>query len=163
MIRKIINPFSGKPGYRCFGCCPDNPIGLHLHFEEDGDTVQCRWDPSDLYQGFNGVLHGGIQSTLLDELGGWTIMVKIGTNGVTSKMEVKYRKPVQIEKGPLLLKAKIQKQDLRFATIEACIYDSEQLLCTEAHIDFYLFPEERARKELFFPGKEFFFDTEVKD
>ena len=30
--KKIINPWRNHEGYNCFGCSPDNPIGLHLEF-----------------------------------------------------------------------------------------------------------------------------------
>ena len=29
-IKKIINPWLNRPEYNCFGCCPNNPIGLHM-------------------------------------------------------------------------------------------------------------------------------------
>ena len=35
--KKIINPWRNHEGYNCFGCSPDNPIGLHLEFYEDGE------------------------------------------------------------------------------------------------------------------------------
>jgi hypothetical protein len=38
-MKKIINPWRNHPEYNCFGCCPDNPIGLHLEFYEDGDYI----------------------------------------------------------------------------------------------------------------------------
>ena len=51
--RKIINPWrrsaegrlQGKnhPEYNCFGCCPENPIGLHMEFYEDGDYIVSKW------------------------------------------------------------------------------------------------------------------------
>ena len=37
--KKIINPWCNNPQYHCFGCCPDNPIGLHMEFYEDGDYI----------------------------------------------------------------------------------------------------------------------------
>ena len=37
--KKIINPWRNHEGYNCFGCSPDNPIGLHLEFYEDGDYI----------------------------------------------------------------------------------------------------------------------------
>jgi hypothetical protein len=36
-MKKIINPWRNYKGYNCFGCCPDNPIVLHLVFYEEGD------------------------------------------------------------------------------------------------------------------------------
>ena len=37
--KKIINPWRNNPQYHCFGCCPDNPIGLHMEFYEEGDYI----------------------------------------------------------------------------------------------------------------------------
>ena len=42
-MKKIINPWRDHPGYNCFGCCPDNPIGLHMEFYEDGDYIVSKW------------------------------------------------------------------------------------------------------------------------
>ena len=36
-MKKIINPWEGLDGYMCFGCAPNNPLGLHMEFFEDGD------------------------------------------------------------------------------------------------------------------------------
>ena len=44
-MKKIINPWRNHPEYNCFGCCPDNPIGLHLEFFEDGDYIVSKWHP----------------------------------------------------------------------------------------------------------------------
>ena len=35
-MKKIINPWEGLDGYMCFGCAPNNPLGLHMEFFEDG-------------------------------------------------------------------------------------------------------------------------------
>jgi len=69
-MRKIRNPYAetGKTDNQCFGCSPNNPIGLHLEFWEKGEEVIAKWIPRKSLQGFRDVLHGGIQATLLDEL-----------------------------------------------------------------------------------------------
>jgi uncharacterized protein (TIGR00369 family) len=157
MARKILNPFAGRQNYHCFGCCPDNPMGLHLEFSEEGEKVLCHWLPAPEYQGFTGVLHGGIQATLLDETGGWAIMVKLGTAGVTSKMEVKYRRPVRTDEGVLRLEAIVISSTARIATLRCSIYNAADELCTEAIIEYFIFSEERACKELHYPGRTAFF------
>ena len=70
-MKKIDNPWLGQEGYNCIGCCPDNPIGLHLEFWEDGGDVVSQWAPSPDHQGWVDTLHGGVQSMLLDEVAGW--------------------------------------------------------------------------------------------
>ena len=86
-MKKIKNPWLHKPGYNCIGCSPDNPMGLHLDFWEDGEDVVSRWTPTADYQGWIDTLHGGVQSLLLDEVAGWVVTRKLQTTGVTSKME----------------------------------------------------------------------------
>ena len=78
-MKKIKNPYAGleEQGYNCFACCPDNPFGLKMEFYEDGDDIVCLWDAHPNFQGWLNTLHGGIQSTLMDEIGGWLINRKL--------------------------------------------------------------------------------------
>ena len=80
-MKKIINPFLHLEGYNCFGCAPNNPLGVKLEFYEDGDYIVSQWKPSSNYQGWLNTLHGGIQSVLLDEICGWVVMRKLQTGG----------------------------------------------------------------------------------
>lgn len=91
-MKKIINPWKGLEGYNCFGCAPDNEAGVRMEFYEDGDEIVSVWKPRPEYQGWIDTLHGGIQAVLLDEICAWTVLRKLQTTGVTSKMETRYRK-----------------------------------------------------------------------
>ena len=51
----------------CFGCGCNNPIGLKLKFNIDGDSLQTEFTPDKAHQGWPGLLHGGILGCLLDE------------------------------------------------------------------------------------------------
>ena len=51
-MKKIINPWEGLDGYMCFGCAPNNPLGLHMEFFEDGDDIVAFWKPQGTYQGW---------------------------------------------------------------------------------------------------------------
>ena len=64
MMKKIINPWRNHEGYNCFGCSPDNPIGLHMEFYEDGDYIVSTWHPEHNYQGWVDTMHGGILLTI---------------------------------------------------------------------------------------------------
>ena len=100
-MNKIKNPYIGleQQGYNCFACCPTNPYGLKMEFYEDGDDIVSIWNPGDNYQGWLKTLHGGIQATLIDELGAWVISRKLQTSGVTTNLQVKYRNPIPTEIG----------------------------------------------------------------
>ena len=95
-MKKIKNPYLGlqEQGYNCFACCPDNPPGLKMEFYEDGDDLVCVWNSDDNYQGWLKTLHGGIQATLMDELGGWIVNRKLQTAGMTTNITMKYLHPV---------------------------------------------------------------------
>ena len=80
----------------CYACGVENPAGLHLHFYEDDDgRVVVHFTPADVYQGYPGVLHGGIICTLLDETIGRALL-RDDYWAVTGKLEVRFRKPVPI-------------------------------------------------------------------
>ena len=53
---------------RCFGCDQENPIGLRLSFDWEGDALVSRFTPGEDHQGWPGVVHGGIIATLLYEV-----------------------------------------------------------------------------------------------
>ncbi len=155
----ISNPFTGSPTYNCFGCSPSNSIGLKLRFREEGEWLMADWDPCGEYEGWLNTLHGGIQATLLDEIGSWIVFVKLGTAGVTSKLEMKFRKAVLISDGTITLKAKIVGMKRNIAMIEASLHNS-QGLCADALMHYFTFPAEKARKEFLFPEREAFFSEE---
>ena len=85
----------------CFGCGQDNPIGLKLNFKWDGKTARTEFTPGKLYQGWAGLLHGGIIICILDEAMGYAAIFE-GMNCVTAKMQVKLIRPALIDE-PLII------------------------------------------------------------
>lgn len=84
-----------KPeGYNCFACGTANPIGLNLEFYVKGDRICSEITPGKYHVGWADITHGGIVSTLLDEVMSWTILYFKRIFFVTRKMELKYIKPV---------------------------------------------------------------------
>lgn len=158
MNKKLTNPYQKDPEYNCFGCSQKHPFGLKLKFEEEGDYIISKWQPSLLYQGWNGVLHGGIQATLLDEIASWVVSAKIGKAGVTADMHIKLKHAVLITEKPLLLKAKIKDLNRNLALIEAELYDSENKLCVISEFKYFVFNDEVSKEKFNFPGKDAFFE-----
>lgn len=57
-----------RPQPQCFACGASNPSGLKLQFHVNGHgSVIADWTPSNIWEGFQGFIHGGIVSTVLDE------------------------------------------------------------------------------------------------
>ncbi len=158
-MRKIVNPFQSL-GNPCFACSKTNPIGLKLDFFEDGDRVVSEWEPRPDLQGYINVLHGGIQTTLLDEIASWAVYVKAGTAGVTSSIDIRFLRPVYINRGALKISARLEKQEDRLAVLHTELRDRNDRLCTEATVCYFLFPEKIAREKYHYPGIEAFFEGE---
>jgi len=86
-----------KPqGHNCFACGTENPIGLNLQFYRLADTVCTELTLQRRYEGWEGVVHGGIVSTLLDEVMSWAIMYTKKVFLVTRKIDIKYVRPVLV-------------------------------------------------------------------
>lgn len=149
-MRKIINPWEKHEGYYCFGCASDNSAGLHMEFYEEGDEVLSIWKPRSEYQGWIDTLHGGIQAVLLDEICAWTILRKLQTTGVTSKMETRYRKPVSTKDSHVVLRASIREVRRNLVLVDAKLYNKEGEVCTEALCTYFTFSKEKAEQEMGF-------------
>ena len=151
-MKKIKNPWLHKPGYNCIGCSPDNPMGLHLDFWEDGEDVVSRWTPTADYQGWIDTLHGGVQSLLLDEVAGWVVTRKLQTTGVTSKMEVQYVKPISTYDSLLTIRARISRQMRNVAFIVGEIYNAHGEVCTKATLTYFCASRQKAEETMGFCG-----------
>lgn len=151
-MKKIINPWKDKPGYNCFGCAQENPIGLKMEFYEDAEEIVSFWEPSINHQGWINTLHGGIQATILDEICAWVVIRKLQCFGVTSKMETRYLKSISTENNKLELRAKILERKRNIVIIEAKILDQEGNLCTSAICTYFCISEEKSRSEHGFQG-----------
>lgn len=153
-MKKIINPWKGLKGYYCFGCSPENPMGVKMEFYEDGDEIVSFWKPKPEYQGWLDTLHGGIQAVLLDEICAWVIVRKLQTTVVTSKMETRYRKSILTNDTLLEIRASIQEQKRNIILVKATIYNSAKEICTEAVCTYFTFSKEKSQQEMFFTSCE---------
>ena len=112
----------------CFICGLENPIGLHLHFyETEPGVVETSYISPDHFQGYPGVLHGGIVGALIDEVSSRAVIGSSPDNPrymFTAKLEVKYRRNVPTGK-PLKIIGRVGKSRSRSAEAWAGIYDAE--------------------------------------
>ena len=139
-------------GYHCYGCDPNSPQGLRMEFYENGDEIVSVWHPRPEYQGWVNTLHGGIQATLADEISSWVVLRKFQTIGVTSKMEVRYLRPVRTTDAWIDLRARVGEQRRNLVRIDVRIANPDGELCTQASCTYFLFPKERARTDFHFSG-----------
>jgi uncharacterized protein (TIGR00369 family) len=105
----------------CFVCGEKNPNGLRLHFEIDRErkTLKTIFQASQTYQGWDGLVHGGIIATLLDEAMA-KLVYELGYQAVTASLEIRFKKPAPILE-PLLVHGEITEVGKRLIRAKAHI------------------------------------------
>jgi acyl-coenzyme A thioesterase PaaI-like protein len=92
----------------CFGCGVNNPIGLKLKFTREGDTVRAEYTPEKHFQGWPGLLHGGLTATLLDEAMS-NVAYATGHTCLTASITIRLRQPIPVD-APLTVTARITRR-----------------------------------------------------
>jgi acyl-coenzyme A thioesterase PaaI-like protein len=127
-----------KPeGYFCFACGTANPIGLNLEFYAAGNKVISEVTLNKYHVGWSDIAHGGIISTLLDEVMSWTVLYFKRCFFVTRKLEIKYIKPVKTNV-PLVASGSIQAscEDEKILTVIGELRDKQNTLLAKAKGEF---------------------------
>lgn len=116
----------------CFVCGVENHYGLKLAFYTQGEEVICDHVVPEHYNGYPGVVHGGVVASMLDEMLGRVFMIGDHDRFMyTAKMTTRYRKPVPTEQ-PLRLVARAVKDRGRVAESKAELYGPQGELLAEA-------------------------------
>ena len=127
----------------CFVCGVSNPFGLKLRFYETSPrevTAECTL--TDEYQGYPGVVHGGVVAAMLDELAGRSLRGGDTPRFMyTARLEIRYRKNVPIGQ-PLRLVGTALSAKQRTATAKSAIYALDGSLLAEANVLLVNIPSE---------------------
>jgi acyl-coenzyme A thioesterase PaaI-like protein len=130
----------------CFACGDDNPIGMHLDtIRRDGDLVRATLHPRAEYQGYPGVLHGGLSATALDEMLGYAAILLGGLWAATATMDLRYRTQVPLD-GPLPLAAGVTEARGRRVKAWAKLHLPDGTVAVEATGVLIRLPEPMARR-----------------
>ena len=138
-MREIKNIFHHWDEYNCFGCAPHNSAGLHLKFyyDEDEKEIVTRFNGDDPFNGFPGILHGGIQATLMDEIGFWIIFDQLKKFGLTVNLNVDYIKALTVPR-EIEVRGKIERFDDKTAEVSTRIIDRDKTLYAKGKLTFFL-------------------------
>ncbi len=145
-MKRIINLWAHRPEYNCFACAPHNPVGLHMEFFEDGDDIVSQWKPQGNFQGWVDTMHGGILTTLIDEVCGWVVTRKCQTCGFTADLHMRFRRPVAASDPMLTVRAHIVNQVRNLLHMQATITNNAGEVCVEGEVTYFLVSPEKARE-----------------
>lgn len=134
------------PDHRCFGCGPRHAHGLRLEFRVEGEEVVTEMMPTQEHESVPNVMHGGLVTTLADELGGWVLIALLDKFGFTGSMSSRFVSPVRV--GVLLEgRGRIVRNSRRL--VEVRVEVSQQgRLCFKSDITFVMLDEAGSEKML---------------
>jgi uncharacterized protein (TIGR00369 family) len=115
----VDNASARRDAGLCFACGQANPIGLRLRFEDDGDGIRAEFTPGPQYQGYEGVLHGGIVAAALDDAMA-NLFHRQGRETLTARLEIRYRREAPIGRR-LVVTARTTAERGRIFTAEATL------------------------------------------
>ena len=115
----------------CFVCGENNPNGLHLNFEinEEKQTLKTTFVASSTFQGWDGIVHGGIISTLLDEAMA-KLVYELGYEAVTASLDVRFKNPAPILE-PLLVYGEITEVNKRLIKAKSVVKKKDGTIIAE--------------------------------
>jgi acyl-coenzyme A thioesterase PaaI-like protein len=122
----IASPDGGRfefSPHNCFACGTLNTggLGLVLHVEPGRSWTELALDRR--FEGWEGMAHGGILCTILDEVMAWALVGEDNW-GVTARMAVEFRRPVSVG-GAIRAEGWITRSRRRVVDTAARIVDVE--------------------------------------
>jgi acyl-coenzyme A thioesterase PaaI-like protein len=141
-----LDPEVFGPDSPCFGCAPRHPIGFQLRFERDEASVVTRFLPSERFQGPPGLMHGGLVTTLGDEIAAWTVIGLKNRFGFTASLEARLLKPIRIGV-EVVGRGRIASENARLVNLEVEL-EQEGQLAFRGKFAFALLDEKAAERLL---------------
>ncbi len=132
----IIESIPKLQGYNCFACGTANPIGLNLSFYRQGKYICSDITLEKNYEGWENMAHGGIVSTLLDEVMSWTVIYFRRIFFLTRRMKIKYIKPVPLYRLLTVRGKMIEGGNRRLCKASGLIQDEDKNTLVRAEATF---------------------------
>jgi acyl-coenzyme A thioesterase PaaI-like protein len=131
--------------HHCFGCGRLNLHGLQLSFfaNADGSGVWTPFTPTDAFEGYEGVVHGGIVCTILDEVMAWSLY-RQKTWAVTGTLSTRFRKPVRVGESVRAIGSMIRDRGRVIEMRGEIRRESDNALLAEGTGTFFRVPESQA-------------------
>ena len=127
----------------CFVCGPDNPHGMHLAFQtNEGGEMIAEWIPELEMEGYEGIVHGGIVSTVLDEAMAKAVDAT-GAEALTAELRVRFRKQV-CSGSRVHVRGWIEGRNKRMINTEAVLSSADGVELAHAWAVFLALKQERS-------------------
>jgi uncharacterized protein (TIGR00369 family) len=148
MIRKTEDyiQLPNRADHNCFGCSPANTSGLRMTFYTNEAAVYSNITVPDHLCGWNKMVHGGVLTTIMDEIMSWAAIYLLKRVAMTKSISVDFRKPVYVG-NPLKAEGRVlDTKGKHEALMEGCIYNQDEVCCAKATGTFAVFSPAVAKR-----------------
>ena len=132
--------------HNCFGCSPINASGLQMKFYTRDSAVISRLTVPAHLCGWDRLVHGGVISTILDEIMSWTGIYMLKQITMTKSMTVDFIKPVYINSELKIEGNVLEKTGKHEALLEGRMYNEKGTLCAKSRGNFAIFSPAVAKR-----------------
>ena len=133
---EVLKTIPNSEDQTCFGCGTQNPHGLKMKFSTDGERVYSFMQVPSTLTGWDKTVHGGILSTILDEIMGWSVIYLLKKIGMTKTITVEFKKAVSAAEQLTIVGSIKEKHSERSALMSGVIFNADEAICVEATAKF---------------------------
>lgn len=131
---------------RCFACSSTNPHGLQMKFFTDGEMLVSDLSVPEHLCGWRNLVHGGVISTILDEIMGWSAVYLLRRFTLTKTITIEFLKPLEVGSRLRVEGAVKEVKSDREAEMESKLFNEEGFLCAKGTGLFATFLPETAKR-----------------
>ena len=127
----------------CFGCGEKNPLGAKLNFYKlSENSIGSTYFVPKYWGGWGTIVHGGLQTVLMDEVAGWAVVALLQEACLTINVELQFLKPLYIEKETEIIGEIIENHE-RDIIVKSYIENVMGEICTQGLFTFRKVQKER--------------------
>ena len=130
----------------CFGCGPDNHHGLKMTFETNGEQIRSSVTIPEHMRGWSNIVHGGVLSTIADEIMAWAAIHLLKRFILTKEMTVRFLRPVFIGSTLEAIGIVQERLDAKNVVMSCNIFNEKKEICATANGNFALFTPQEFEK-----------------
>jgi uncharacterized protein (TIGR00369 family) len=94
MLNEMLEPIPNRFNGSCFGCGAKNSVGLQMTFKAGSETVVSEVNVPKHLCGWNNLVHGGVLTTIVDEIMSWAAIHFLQKLVVTKNLNITFLKPI---------------------------------------------------------------------
>ena len=132
--------------HNCFGCSPVNTSGLQMEFYTNEAAIYSKLVVPDHLCGWNNLVHGGVLTTIMDEIMSWATIYLLKRVPMTKSISVDFLKPIYVGNPLKAVGTVLEKKGKHEALMQGRIYNKDEVCCARATGTFAVFSPAVAKR-----------------